>query len=106
MQKTCSIDGLQRFREKNKDGAVAIITQKGCEPCTPQKKALKAIVGNLPIIEIPAEKTECDAILDELKVEDTPTVLFFAHGDMKRVSDGTKTYEEVAEEVKALMEKK
>ena len=104
MPKTCSIDGLQRLRDKHPEGMVAIITMKGCAPCGPAKRSLKKAVGKkAAIVEIPAEDAACDKLLSKLHVDSSPVVFWMKGKKMKRISDDGKGDEEVAKEVKALI---
>ena len=104
MPKTCSIDGLSKLRQQHPQGFPVIVTHNGCPPCLPQKRALKRAVGKSAIIvEVPAEKAECDGLISKLRATESPTVFWVRGKTTKRISDGKKDNEQVAAEVKALI---
>ncbi len=90
MQKACSIDTVRRLQSKHGE-LLVMVTQRGCPPCPPFRTKVKRLTKGkkIMVVEVPAEDTRCDPLLDKLHVTETPTLLHIKGKSIRRIDDET-----------------
>lgn len=99
----CEPGALEKLIAKA-EKAVVYVRQDGCKVCESMEKEVLAKIpfDGVPKIEITAGKVPtCDKLADELKIEATPTLLFYAKGkEVSRMQGARKAQEDIGEILK------
>ena len=101
----CSIDGLEGLKKQN-PRMILFVSKEGCGGCEEMRGLLKENVGEkIPVIEAGVEDTSCLNVAKELKVDFTPTVIYYKDGKEERriFADGKRTQDDFRKELRAIV---
>lgn len=95
----CSLENFTTIKQTYPEGVALFVSKPGCPDCETMRTMLKKLVVPVkPVIEASLADSQCEAIADLLKVEKTPTVVYFKKGaeDRRIEPDGVKGWAEFA----------
>ncbi len=102
----CSIDGLQKLKDQNKEGFFLLVSQPGCGGCDEVRDLLQEVVKDRkPIIEAGLDDQACKSVAEQLNVGMTPTVIYYqGNEEKKRIApDGKLTPDMIREQLRELL---
>ena len=95
----CSLENLATIKSTYPEGVAMFVSKPGCPDCeTMREMLMNLVVPVKPVIEASLGDPACEAIADLLKVQRTPTIVYFKNGaaDKRVEPDGTKGWAEFA----------
>lgn len=101
----CDLESLQKLGEENneyKNGFFLLVSQPSCGHCDTMRRVLDRSVKTLkPIVEASLNDKKCGELADALKVEITPTILYYEGKDEKHriIPDGKITWQGVETQI-------
>jgi thioredoxin-related protein len=104
---SCSTDTIKKLGTDTeyRKGFFLLFSQPKCDYCDAMRNVIDSTVKSLkPIVEATLSDKECGKLADELRIEITPTILYFEGSEEKQriAPDGKMTWQDVESQISKL----